>query len=88
MGYPKIFEAVSALNYDDADYDNKLREIVKDLEVISLENLTEAIPKQEELDKLVGVRTRQIKNKLREVTSLPQAEAEALFGAEEEDGEN
>ncbi|MBQ3880200.1 MAG: DNA recombination protein RmuC [Oscillospiraceae bacterium] len=41
-----------------------------------------------ELDKLVGVRTRQIKNKLREVTSLPQAEAEALFGAEEEDGEN
>ncbi|MBQ1504881.1 MAG: DNA recombination protein RmuC, partial [Oscillospiraceae bacterium] len=41
-----------------------------------------------ELDKLVGVRTRQIKNKLREVTSLPQAEAEALFGPEEEDGEN
>jgi len=51
---PEVFAAVSELSFDDADYDSKLREIVKDLEVISLENLTEAIPKQEELDKLVG----------------------------------
>ena len=41
-----------------------------------------------ELDKLVGVRTRQIRSKLREVTSLPQAEAAALFAGEDEDGED
>ncbi len=41
-----------------------------------------------ELDKLVGVRTRQIRSKLRTVTSLPQDEAAALFDGESSDGQD
>ncbi len=41
-----------------------------------------------ELDKLVGVRTRQIRSKLRTVTSLPQDEAAALFDGESADGQD
>ena len=33
-----------------------------------------------ELDKLVGVRTRQIRSKLRTVTAMPEGEASALLG--------
>ena len=38
-----------------------------------------------ELDKLVGVRTRQIRSKLRTVTSLPQSEASLIFDNESDD---
>lgn len=51
---PETFDAVSALDFNDANYDEKLREIVSGLEVSAIENLTEAIPTQEELDKLIG----------------------------------
>ena len=37
-----------------------------------------------ELDKLVGVRTRQIRSKLRGVTAMPEGEAAALLGDAEE----
>ncbi|MBE6935369.1 MAG: DNA recombination protein RmuC [Ruminococcaceae bacterium] len=37
-----------------------------------------------ELDKLVGVRTRQIRSKLRTVTAMPEGETAALLGGEEE----
>ena len=38
-----------------------------------------------ELDKLVGVRTRQIRSKLRSVTSLPQGEASGMFDEESDE---
>ena len=37
-----------------------------------------------ELDKLVGVRTRQIRSKLRGVTAMPEGEASALLGDAED----
>ena len=39
-----------------------------------------------ELDKLVGVRTRQIQRRLSAVTKLPEAQAAALLDGEEEEG--
>lgn len=48
------FEAVAALDIADADYAKKLADTVSALEVEKIENLTEAIPSQEELDKLKG----------------------------------
>ena len=47
-------EAVWAIEFDDEDKDQKVRDLVSPLEVARLENLTEQIPSQEELDKLVG----------------------------------
>ena len=39
-----------------------------------------------ELDKLVGVRTRQIQRRLSAVTKLPEAQAAALLDGEDEEG--
>ena len=49
-----VSEAVWAIEFDDEDKDRKVRDLISPLEVASLENLTEQIPSQEELDKLVG----------------------------------
>ena len=49
-----VSEAVGAIEFDDEDKDQKVRDLVSPLEVARLENLTEQIPSQEELDKLVG----------------------------------
>ena len=49
-----VSEAVWAIEFDDEDKDQKVRDLVSPLEVARLENLTEQIPSQEELDKLVG----------------------------------
>ncbi|MBQ1404534.1 MAG: hypothetical protein IIY85_04545, partial [Lachnospiraceae bacterium] len=49
-----VSEAVWDIEFDDEDKDQKVRDLISPLEVASLDNLTEQIPAQEELDKLVG----------------------------------
>ncbi len=49
-----VTEAYYALDVSDEKYDEKAKEMLGSLEVTKLENLTEMIPPQEELDKLVG----------------------------------
>lgn len=51
---PEVFDAVTSLDWDDPEYNQKLTDIVGPLEVIEIKNLSELIPAQEELDKLVG----------------------------------
>ena len=48
------FDELMALEFDDPDYEKKHIEIAGPLEIRQLDNLTEKIPTQEELDKLVG----------------------------------
>ena len=49
-----VSDAVWAVEYDDENADQKVRDLIAPLEVASFENLSEQIPPQEELDKLVG----------------------------------
>ena len=49
----EVSEALWAIDYDE-DYDRKVKELISPLELVSLENLSEQIPPQEELDRLVG----------------------------------
>ena len=49
-----VSEALFNLDWEDPDYDEKERELISPLKVISIDNLTEGIPSQEELDKLIG----------------------------------
>ena len=49
-----VSEAIWAIDFDDEDKDQKIRDLISPLEISKLENLTEQIPPQEELDKLVG----------------------------------
>jgi len=49
-----VSEAIFNLDWEDPDRDEKERELISPLKVISIDNLTEGIPSQEELDKLIG----------------------------------
>ena len=49
-----VSEALWALDFFDDNYDELVRETVGPLEITQLDNLTEMIPSQEELDELVG----------------------------------
>jgi len=49
-----VSEKVAAIDIFDEQYDAKVREAVAPLEIEKLDNLTEMIPPQEELDALVG----------------------------------
>ena len=49
-----VSNEVWAVEFDDEDRDQKIRDLIAPLEVSSFENLSEQIPPQEELDKLVG----------------------------------
>lgn len=51
---PEVFDALMALEWDDPEYDAKERELVSALPVTRIENLSEGIPAQEELDALIG----------------------------------
>jgi hypothetical protein len=51
---PDVSEKVAAIDIFDEQYDAKVREAVAPLEIEKLDNLTEMIPPQEELDALVG----------------------------------
>ena len=51
---PDVSEKVAAIDIFDEQYDAKVREAVAPLEIEKLDNLTEMIPSQEELDALVG----------------------------------
>ena len=50
----EVSETVAAIDLFDEQYDTKVREAVSPVEITKLENLTEMIPTQEELDKLIG----------------------------------
>lgn len=49
-----VFEASMNLDFSDENYEQKYNELISPLEIVSCENLSEQIPPQEELDKLVG----------------------------------
>jgi len=49
-----VSEALFDLDWEDPNRDEKERELISPLKVVSIDNLTESIPSQEELDKLVG----------------------------------
>jgi len=49
-----VFDASMDLDYSDENYEQKYNELISPLEIRSCENLSELIPPQEELDKLVG----------------------------------
>ena len=47
-------DAFFAISIDDEDYESKQNALIAPLKVIKIDNLTEAIPPQEELDKFIG----------------------------------
>lgn len=49
-----VSDALWALDFFDADHDQKVSELISPLEIASLDNLTEMIPDQKELDQLIG----------------------------------
>lgn len=51
---PELSQSLFDLDFDDKDYNSKLNEIISPLTIDKLENLTETVIPQEELDKLVG----------------------------------
>jgi len=51
---PDAAEALFALEWEDEEYAEKERELLSPLKIVSIENLTESIPQQEELDQLIG----------------------------------
>lgn len=50
----EVSEAIFDLDWEDPDYERKEQELVSPLKVISIDNLTEAVPSQEEMDELIG----------------------------------
>lgn len=53
---PEQSEALWALDFDDPDYNAKQNELLKDLPITNIENLTENAPKAEDLAKYEGVK--------------------------------
>ncbi|MBO7703456.1 MAG: hypothetical protein J6S26_03335 [Solobacterium sp.] len=51
---PEVLEQLQALDFFDEEHDKKEMEIAGALELESIENLSDQIPSQEELDKYVG----------------------------------
>ena len=51
---PELSQSLFDLDFDDKDYESKLKDIVSPLTIDKLENLTETIIPQAQLDKLVG----------------------------------
>ena len=49
-----VSETIRALDFFDRSYDSLVREAVAPLDILRLDNLTESIPSQEELDTLAG----------------------------------
>ena len=49
-----IQDKTGDLNVMDDDYNDKLREIIGDLEIVSVDDLTAEVPTQEQLDAMVG----------------------------------
>ena len=48
------FDSIMNLQFDDPDHDRKLNEIVAPLEIRQIDNVSEKIPDQSELDKYIG----------------------------------
>ena len=51
---PEIFDQLFDLEFDDPEYNEKYNDIAAPLPIDRMDNLTEMIPAQEELDKYVG----------------------------------
>ena len=54
ISYKTKSQAFFELSYDDPDYNRKRHDLLSPLKVVKIENISAAIPPQEELDKLVG----------------------------------
>ena len=50
----ELYDAVSKIDFSDPDHNSKLMEVLGKLPLESVENLSEGIPDQKELDRLVG----------------------------------
>lgn len=50
----ELYDAIDQIDFSDPEKDAKLLELIGDLPLISVENLNEGIPSQEELDQLIG----------------------------------
>ena len=82
---PDVSEKVAAIDIFDEQYDAKVREAVAPLEIEKLDNLTEMIPPQEELDALVGKTGQDLPLEIEKLDNLtemipPQEELDALVG--------
>ena len=51
---PEIYSQIEELDFLDEDYDQKLTDIIGGLELASLDDYSDQVPSQEELDALVG----------------------------------
>ena len=51
---PEIYSQIEELDFLDEDYDQKLADIIGGLELASLDDYSDQVPSQEELDALVG----------------------------------
>ncbi|MBQ7432651.1 MAG: hypothetical protein IJV50_04195 [Lachnospiraceae bacterium] len=51
---PEVLDEIFQLDWEDADYDTKKNELISSLEVLQIENLSEMIPDQSELDNWIG----------------------------------
>ncbi len=59
----ETFDALMALDFDDPEYDKKYNEMVAFLPIDKIINISEAVPSQEEMDKLVGMSCEELVNK-------------------------
>lgn len=50
----ELYDAVSEVDFEDEDRDQKIRHLLSPMEITSVENLSELIPPQKELDKFIG----------------------------------
>ena len=73
--------AIPGVNYFSALLANR-RLLILDKATSNVDSCTE-MQLQKAMDKLVGVRTRQIQRKLRRVANLPEEQAASIFQAEE-----
>lgn len=51
---PEIYSQIEELDFLDEDYDQKLNDIIGGLELVSLDDYSDRLPSQEEMDALVG----------------------------------
>lgn len=51
---PEIYSQIEELDFLDEEYDQKLNDIIGGLELVSLDDYSDQVPSQEELDALVG----------------------------------
>lgn len=59
---PEKYEELSAIGFDDEDYDAKQREFLGKLTDVTVTDITDKIPGQDELDKYIGMTIGELEN--------------------------